>query len=64
MQRVLDVDLDFFLHGVANDVDPESCERLDAREYPPRTEDDTLSFLVDRCELNAPLAGIRCRAPW
>ena len=57
MQRVLDVDLDFFLYGVANDVDPESCERLDAREYPPWTKDDTLSFLVDGCGLNAPLPG-------
>lgn len=35
MQRVLDVDLDFFLHRVANNVCPESSERLDGREYPP-----------------------------
>jgi hypothetical protein len=55
MQRVLDIDLDFFLHGVANDVDPESSERLGGREYPPWTKDETMSFLVDRCGLDAPL---------
>lgn len=57
MQRVLDVDLDFFLHGVANDVDPKSTKRLDAREYPPWTRDKTMSFLVDRCGLKAQLPG-------
>jgi hypothetical protein len=57
MQRVLDVDLDFFVHGVANDVAPESCERLDVREYRPWTRDYTLSFLADRCGLSAPLPG-------
>ncbi len=57
MQRVLDVDLDFFLHGVANDVDPKSTKRLDAREYPPWTRDETMSFLADQCRLKNPLPG-------
>lgn len=43
VQRVLDVDLDFFVHGVASFRDPE-VGRLDGDEYPPL--DDRRSDVV------------------
>jgi hypothetical protein len=56
VQRVLDVDLDFFVHGVASFRDPE-VGRLDGDEYPPWTTDAAMSFLRERCGLDGPLPG-------
>lgn len=57
MTRVLDIDLDFFVHGSVSGVDPEG-PRLDPREYPPWSLDDTLDFLYHRCLLSGPLPGV------
>jgi hypothetical protein len=56
MTRILDLDLDFFLHGTAHWRDAGSG-RLDAEEYPPWSREDALAFLEDRCRLSDPLAG-------
>lgn len=56
MQRVLDIDLDFFAEGVAHYRDPEHG-RLDAEEYPPWPRDDAMRFLRDRCRLDEALPG-------
>lgn len=57
MTRILDVDLDFFLHGVAHWRQAGSG-RLDAADYPPWTREDALAFLEERCNLRTPLPGI------
>lgn len=56
MQRVLDIDLDFFVHGVACYRDP-LAGRLDAGDYPPWTSDDATSFLREQCLLDHPVPG-------
>lgn len=61
MQRVLDVDLDFFVHGVASYRDLEAG-RLDGDEYPPWTTDAAMSFLSERCGLDGPPLCIGCTA--
>jgi hypothetical protein len=52
--RVLDLDLDFFLHDTAH-WSPEG--RLDPAEYPPWDIDQAISFLREQCHLEAPLPG-------
>ena len=56
MQRVLDLDLDFFVHDVAHWCSREDG-RLDDEEFPPWSLDDTLGFLRDRCGLVGPQPG-------
>ena len=54
--RVLDLDLDFFVHDAAhwrNSADA----RLDETASPPWTLDETMAFLTDRCGLTRPLPG-------
>ena len=55
MQRVLDIDLDFFVEdpGFYVDID----QRLDATEHPVWSEAEILDFLSDRCGINGPLPG-------
>lgn len=55
MQRVLDLDLDFFIYGVASA--PFDGPRLDPEEYPPRGLEDVMAFLQERCHLVEPLPG-------
>jgi hypothetical protein len=55
--RVLDLDLDFFVHGAAH-WRPDDGGRLDEEEFPPWDLDDALSFLADRCLAEGPLLGI------
>lgn len=55
--RVLDLDLDFFVHGAATWREPED-DRLDPDEYPPWELDDVLEFLTKRCLLTGPLPGM------
>jgi hypothetical protein len=54
--RILDLDLDFFLHGVETWKDPDG-ERLNAEEYPPWQMDDALSFLRESCLLDCSRPG-------
>jgi hypothetical protein len=56
MQRVLDLDLDFFVHGVATNR-AWGDGRLDPDEYPAWLLADTLDFLRTGCELTGPLPG-------
>jgi hypothetical protein len=57
VQRVLDIDLDFFVHGVARH---RTCVdgRLDPTEYPAWSLDQTLDFLQSRCGLTGQLPGV------
>lgn len=57
MQRVLDLDLDFFVHGIEHWRDRDHG-RLDAAEYPAWSLDETLDFLHTRCGLTSPLPGV------
>lgn len=56
VQRVLDLDLDFFLDGVEHWLSP-GLGRLDNDDFAPWPLDDALSFLRDRCGLTRPLPG-------
>jgi hypothetical protein len=56
MTRILDLDLDFFVRGVAI-WKAVGSGRLDADDYPPWSADDTFAFLHDRCGLTDPLPG-------
>jgi hypothetical protein len=56
MFRLLDVDLDFFLDGVAEWIAKDG-PRLDSSEYHPWDQDDVLVFLQDRCLLGRKLPG-------
>jgi hypothetical protein len=56
MQRILDLDLDFFVKGVEYWRGP-GDGRLDASEYPPWPVEDAISFLVERCGLDGQLPG-------
>lgn len=55
MLRILDLDLDFFLHDVAYWAGDSG--RLDAAEYPPWELSDAISFLEGRCLLGDRLPG-------
>jgi hypothetical protein len=54
--QILDIDLDFFVHGVQHHV-PSDGERLDDQHYPPWSLDEAMSFLRDRCGLTDRLPG-------
>jgi hypothetical protein len=55
VSRILDLDLDFFVHGAAHwRVDG---NRLDPDEFPPWDTDQAISFLRERCCLDAALPG-------
>jgi hypothetical protein len=56
MQRILDLDLDFFVDGAAH-MRAYDAERLDAEDYPPWSTADAMTFLKDRCNLSAKLPG-------
>ena len=56
VQRVLDLDLDFFVHGVEHWLDRDHG-RLDASEFPAWSVEDTLAFLHERCGLTGRLPG-------
>lgn len=53
---MLDIDLDFFIYGVAHDRD-RTHGRLDPDEYPAWSMAETLDFLRSRCGLTVPLPG-------
>jgi hypothetical protein len=57
--RVLDLDLDFFLHGVATWSGAGSGKRLPSNKYQPWSEAELRSFLEERCGLDPahPLPG-------
>jgi hypothetical protein len=55
MQRVLDIDLDFFVYEVVYWPDP--TVRADADEHPVWEIDDAIAFLRERCGLNRRLPG-------
>lgn len=55
--RVLDLDLDFFLHGTAHYVSYRTEERLDPEEFPPWSVSDAFSFLEKQCLLVGKLPG-------
>lgn len=57
MTRILDIDLDFFVHDVAH-WRTHDDNRLDPEEFPPWSIEDALNFLRDRCLLTEPLPGI------
>ena len=56
MLRVLDLDLDFFVEGVAHWRTSDG-ERLDGEEYPPWNLDQAFLFLKDQCKLDGSLPG-------
>lgn len=56
MQRVLDLDLDFFVHGVEHYRDRDA-DRLHADEYPAWSLTETLDLLHSRCGLTGRLPG-------
>ena len=62
MQRILDIDLDFFLDEIlyAND---EPRGRPNAGDYQPDSIDDALAFLRSRCQLSTdtPVPGHVCK---
>lgn len=55
--RLLDLDLDFFVHGVAHWRGREH-DRLDPDEYPAWSVDDAIAFLRGQCGLSGPLPGV------
>jgi hypothetical protein len=57
VQRVLDIDLDFFVEDVANWRSYEA-ERLDGAEFPPGDVSRALAFLRGQCSLAERLPGI------
>ena len=54
--RILDLDLDFFLDGVAHDL-PYDAPRLDPIDYPPWERDAAIAFLEQNCMLTSKLPG-------
>jgi hypothetical protein len=56
MQRVLDLDLDSFLDGVAHWIAYDG-DRLDGGEYPPWPIERVLAFLEEQCGLSGRLPG-------
>lgn len=57
MQRVLDLDLDFFLDDVAHSR-PYDGPRLSASDYPPWEVPIAVAFLRERCLLDGRLPGL------
>jgi hypothetical protein len=57
MRRVLDLDLDFFVHGAVHWRESTDA-RLSDSDYPAWTEEEALAFLRDRSGLTTPLPGI------
>lgn len=55
--RVLDIDLDFFLHSTYHGI-PTPNERLDADRYAPWDLDKVIQFLTDNCRLTGPPPGV------
>jgi hypothetical protein len=55
--RILDVDLDFFVHGVEHFVDLDDLTRLDDGEYEAWSLDEASAFLTDQCGVAEPLPG-------
>jgi UPF0489 domain len=55
--RVLDVDLDFFVDGVA-DLRAPDAGRLDSSEFPPWSLEGSLRFLEEQCKLTRKLPGV------
>jgi len=49
VQSILDLDLDFFVHGAIHMPPDEDGWRPDGAEYPAWTLDETVSFLEDQC---------------
>jgi len=56
MQRILDLDLDFFLIDAAILRGPDDG-RLDGADFPPWRLEQVLAFLQDQCGLGEPLPG-------
>jgi hypothetical protein len=56
VQRILDIDLDFFVDGAAHWLAYEG-NRLDVDEYPPWPLEDALAFLRNHCGLSQRLPG-------
>jgi hypothetical protein len=56
VQRVLDIDLDFFVRGVAHWRDRDDG-RLDQEDFPAWPLEDALAFLTDRCGLTGARPG-------
>jgi hypothetical protein len=56
MQRVLDLDLDFFVARPGGER-PFDAPRLDGKDHPPWEASEVLSFLEQRCGLAHPLPG-------
>lgn len=55
--RLLDLDLDFFVNGVAHWRGRDD-DRLDAEAYPPWSIDEAMAFLRDQCGLSRRLPGV------
>jgi hypothetical protein len=55
--RILDLDLDFFLYGVAGSHVPEDG-RLDEDEYPPWPAEEMIEFLEHHLGLDRKLPGV------
>ena len=51
--KVLDLDLDFFLNGVAYFKDDDG-KRLDSKFYKPWSQSQVRSFLEQKCGLSSP----------
>jgi hypothetical protein len=56
LQRILDIDLDFFVQGVAH-FRAFDAGRLDAEDFPPMDLDDALAYMRDRIGLRQRLPG-------
>src|ERR1017187_8280837 len=56
MTRVLDLDLDFFVHGVAF-MRAKDDDRLPEDEYQPWSLDESVHFLTEQCLLTDKLPG-------
>lgn len=56
MRRLLDIDLDFFVHGAAH-WRASDGDRLEEDAYPSWSIDDVAGFLSERCGLTEPLPG-------
>lgn len=57
MMRVLDIDLDFFVTGVAHNR-VRGAGRLDGDQFPAWEPDEALKFLSEKCRLTKPLPGV------
>lgn len=57
MTRILDIDLDFFVHGAVHWAG-RGDDRPDADYAPPWTPDETIDFLERRCGLTGRLPGM------